>query len=153
LKHVLPKMPNEFADIPLFFDNVENLFTVFNTDGDIRTKLLVPLLTNKARSSSSRLKPEELNDYAKVKKFLLGAYKLPPKEYHTKFFNSVKQTDETYLLFASRLSCLLNYYINSRNIDKDFDKLCQIMVADRLKECWCVATRVVVRGGGMVRTF
>ena len=135
LKHVLPKMPDEFADIPLFFDNVENLFTVFSIDDDIRTKLLVPLLTNKARSSISRLKPEELNDYAKVKNFLLGEYKLTPKEYRTRFLNSVKQTDETYILFASRLSCLLNYYITSRNIGKDFDKLCQIMVADRLKEC------------------
>ena len=55
-------MPFECTDIPLFFDNVENLFTVFGIDADIRTKLLVPLLTNKAR-------PAELNDYDKVTNF------------------------------------------------------------------------------------
>ena len=53
-----------------FFDNVENLFTVFGIDADICTKLLVPLLTNKARSSIGRLTPAELNYYDKVKKFL-----------------------------------------------------------------------------------
>jgi len=135
LKNVLPKMPFECADIHLFFDNVENLFTVFGIDADIRTKLLVPLLTNKARSRIGRITPAELNNYDKVKKFLLDEYKLTPKEYRTRFFSTVKQPDETYQLFASRLSRILNYYVASRKIDKSYDRLCQVMVADRLKEC------------------
>jgi len=119
----------------LFFDYVENLFTVFGIDADIRTKLLVLILTSKARSSIGRLTPAELNNYDKLKKFLLDKYKLTPKEYRTRFFSTVKQPDETYRLFASRLYSLLNYYVASRKIDKSYSQLCQVIVAHRLKEC------------------
>jgi hypothetical protein len=140
LKNVLPKMLLESAEAPLFFDNVENLFTIFGIDSDIRTKLLIPLLTSRARASIGRLSAVDLDDYDKVKAFLLKEFKLTPEEYRSRFLSVVKQQDETYQLFASRLANLLNYYVVSRKIDKDFDKLCQVLVADRLKECLPVGT-------------
>ena len=135
LKNVLPKMPGEYGDIPLFFDNVENLFTIFEIDNDLRSKLLMPLLTVKARSIVGRLPAAVLDDYVEVKRFLLAEFKLTAKEYRSRFLSAVKQTDETYLLFASRLTSLFKYYTASRELGHSYDELCKVLVADQLKTC------------------
>ena len=101
----------------------------FEIDQDLRSKLLMPLLTVKARSIVGRMSVAELDDYVEVKRFLLAEFKLTAKEYRSRFLSAVKQTDETYQLFASRLTSLLNYYTASREIGHDYDKLCQVLVA------------------------
>ena len=46
----------------------------------------------------------------------------------------MQQRDETYQLFASPLTTLLRYYIDSRTATNSYEKLCQLLVADRLKD-------------------
>ena len=45
--------------------------------------------------------------YDKVKQFLLTEFKLTPREYKVRFDTATKNVSETYVLFASRLSCLV----------------------------------------------
>ena len=49
LRHVLPQMQNESAELPLFFDNVEKLFKSYNVRADVQAKLVLPLLTPRAK--------------------------------------------------------------------------------------------------------
>ena len=37
------------------------------------------------------------------------------------------------VLFAARLRNLLQYYLSSKNVGDDFNKLCDLIIADRLK--------------------
>jgi len=43
LRHVLPHMPSEHAELPQFFDTVEKLFTIYQVPADVQAKLLIPI--------------------------------------------------------------------------------------------------------------
>ena len=66
--------------------------------------------------------------YSELKRFLLAAYKLTPREFKVRFDTTTKSADETYVLFTARLRNLLQYYLGT-----NFDKLCDLIIADRLK--------------------
>ena len=134
MKHVLPRMPVDLAEIPLYFETVENALKSFNVEKGYWVKLLLPLMTYKARAVLNRLSYREHDDYERVKEYILKEFKLTPREYRAKFLEAKKLPDETYTLFNTRLKNLFNYYVHSRDVKQDFNKLCDLMVADRLKE-------------------
>jgi len=129
LKHVLPFMPSEIAELPQFFDTVEKLYQV---PADLQEKLLIPLLASRAKSVIGRMPAGDMEQYDELKNFLLAEFKLTPREYKSRFDTAHKNDDETYVLFAARLRNLLSYYLRSRQVD-NFDKLCELLVSDRLK--------------------
>ena len=55
MKHVLPQMPHEMAEIPQFLDTVEKLYEIYEVPEDVRAKLLLPLLTKQAKSIVGRI--------------------------------------------------------------------------------------------------
>ena len=59
-------------------------------------------------------------------------YKLTPWPYRKRYETATKQSGKTYVMFACRLSTMLNYYIASRNV-KTFDDLKFLLVADHIK--------------------
>src|SRR6188768_1963864 len=134
MKHVLPKMPNDMMEVPLYFETVENAFRSFNVQEQFWVKLLLPLMTPKARTVLNRLSFADLDDYEIVKQHLLKEFKLTPREYRSKFIDAKKTAEETYTMFTARLKNLLNYYVKSRKVDKNFEKLFDLLVADKLKE-------------------
>src|SRR5688572_10771461 len=134
MKHVLPKMPSDMMEVPLYFETVENAFNSFNVDRQFWVKLLLPLMTPKARTVLNRLSLADLDNYEKVKQHLLKEFKLTPREYRSKFVDAKKTAEETYTMFTARLKNLLNYYVRSRKVAKDYDKLFDLLVADKLKE-------------------
>src|SRR3984885_2618248 len=134
MKHVLPRMPQDLMEIPLYFQTVENAFRSFAVEERHWVKLLLPLMTPKARTVLNRLSITERDNYQTVREHLLKEYKLTAREYRSRFLGAKKTAEETYTMFTARLKNLLNYYVQSRNIDKDFDLLFDLLVADRLKE-------------------
>jgi len=72
--------------------------------------------------------------YDKIKQFLLAEYKLTPREYKRRFECASKTSSESYIMFASRLRTLLDYYLRSRNVN-DFESLCALLVSDKLEVC------------------
>ena len=134
MKHVLPKMPNDMMEIPLYFETVENAFHSFDVERGYWVKLLLPLMTPKARTVLNRLSYAQLDNYEQVKQLLLREFKLTPREYRARFIDAKKTVDETYTMFSARLKNLLNYYVRSRRVERNFEKLFDLLVADKLKE-------------------
>jgi len=134
LRHVLPHMPNEHAELPQFFDTVEKHFTIYQVLADVRAKLLIPILSTQAKTIIGRMTSGDLMSYDKVKQFLLSKFRLTPKEYKVRFDTASKSMNETYVLFASRLGNLLSYYLRSRGIE-DLETLCELLVSYKLKTC------------------
>jgi len=60
MRHVLPKMPSESAELPQFFETVEKLFTRYEVPGDVKVKLLIPLLTAQAKALVNRLTVDQM---------------------------------------------------------------------------------------------
>ena len=45
LKYVLPRIPSESAELPAYFDTVENVFAVYEVPNNLNSKLILPLLS------------------------------------------------------------------------------------------------------------
>jgi len=125
LRHVLPKVPQ-------YFENFEHLFDIYSVPADLLSKLLIPHLSDRAKSLIGRLEVKSLDDYAEMKRFLLGEFKLTAMEYKARFDKASKRVDETHVLYASRLHNELRYYLSSRGVD-NFERLCNLLVSDKLK--------------------
>lgn len=93
-------------------------------------------MSPKARTVTNRLSSTEMNSYEVVKSNILKEFRLTSVEYKRKFSTTgmLKAKDETFNIFAIKLKTMLKYYINSKQVDNDFDKLVDLLVADRLKE-------------------
>jgi len=103
LHHVLPTMPTGVGQIPQFFENIEHLFDIYEVPADLRSKFLIPHLSERAKSLIGRLNAKSLDNYEEMKRFLLGEFKLTAMEYKMRFDKASKRSDETHVLFASRL--------------------------------------------------
>jgi len=129
---VLGRMPTDAADLPAFFDNAERLFDNTGAPAGFRAQLLMPYLTDEARALVGRMDKAKASSYTEVKNLLLREYKLTPWAYLNRYQTATKQSDETYVMFASRLTTMLKYYAASRNVTA-FDNLLCLLVADHIK--------------------
>ena len=71
MRHVLPKIPSETAEIPQFFETVEKLFVMYEVPDDLKSKLLIPVLTAQAKALVSRMSVECMGKYSELKRFYL----------------------------------------------------------------------------------
>src|SRR6218665_1062457 len=97
-------------------------------------KLLLPLMTQRARTVINRVTLADRDNYATVKEHLLKEFKLTPREYRSKFMDAKKTAEETYTMFTARLKNLLNYYVKSRQVNDDYGRLFDLFISDKLKE-------------------
>jgi len=134
LRHVLPMMSTDVGQIPQYFENVEHLFDIYDVPADLRSKLLIPHLSDCAKTLIGRLDVKSLDNSDELKRFLLGEFRLTTVEYKAIFDKASKRFDETHVLFASRLRNELRYYLCSRGFD-DFEKLRILLVSDKLEIC------------------
>jgi hypothetical protein len=133
LKNVMPKFPTDVADVPIFFEGVEKLFDSFIVPEELRSKLLLPYLSDRAKSLLLRLEQSKQEKYDEVKLFLLNELKLTPIQFKERFDRAMRNRDETCTMFCSRLKNFLTYYCNSRKVEENFKKLFSLLIADKIK--------------------
>ena len=61
------------------------------------------------------------------------------------FRNATKEKNESHVQFATRLQVLWKYYMNSREINEDYDSLCELMVVDKFKDVLLPKAREFIR--------
>ena len=123
MKNVFWKFPNDPAEIPGYFEHIENLFSLYEVDDDVKSKLLQAHLNDRAKTLTVRLSRDQLDNYDALKDFLLNEFKISPIQLRERFFSLRKKQDETYTLLSSKLRNALMYYLRSRNITNEFDKV------------------------------
>src|SRR5688572_30528032 len=114
LKNVLWKFPSDPIEIPGFFDHLDGLFNVYEVDEDVRAKLLLANLSERAKALTMRLTKEQLNDYKFLKEFLLREFKISPSTLRARFWTMHKASDESFTIYSSKLRVALMYYLKSR---------------------------------------
>ena len=132
ISHALPRMGEDPIDAPLFFDNVSKLFERYKVPADIQTVLLHPHLSNKAKNLLARMDQSAVNNFVDVRDFLLNQFRLTPADYRKRFNEITRKSDESNVLFSSRLYTLLQFYVNSRKANS-LDKLMSCLVSDRIR--------------------
>ena len=134
LKGLVGEFPTDPAAVPGYFEYLENQFISYEVDEDVKPKILQASLGAKARSLMGRMTLKQLNDYKLLKEALLHEFRISPVLLRERFLSLEKRYDDTYSRLASEQHVALKYYIKSRGIDNDFDRLVSLFVADRLKE-------------------
>ena len=132
MKHALPRMSNDASELPSYFRAVENLFLLYDVPQELQSKLIIPMLTERAKALLARLSKERLDKYEEVRDYLLREFRLSAEQYRDKFLSAAKQSDETYTLFGSRVRNLFMYYLDSRKANSR-DDVIDLMIADRIK--------------------
>ncbi|XP_042150185.1 uncharacterized protein LOC120850130 [Ixodes scapularis] len=120
------------ADVPLWFDEVERLFTTYQVPDGSRVHLIMPVLTERVRYLLRSLGQDDCLDYESVKRAVLSELKLTPAEYLDRFDRAAKRKDETWAQFASRVRTYFTYYLQVRGADTK-ETVTELMVADRIK--------------------
>jgi len=77
---------------------------------------------------------EQLDDYERVKAYLLREFKLTAEQYRDKFWTATKLPEETYTLFGRRVKNLFMYYMDSRKVASRDDLIDLFIVSDRIKQ-------------------
>ena len=134
LKNVLPKMPTEDVELPLYLESVESMFAIYQVPDDLKCALLMPFFSEKAKKLIRRLPVDQLTSYAKLKVALLREFRLTPQQYKGQFTKAEKLANESWMQFATRLRTYLRFYLESREVD-NFQKIQDLWVADKMKEC------------------
>ena len=112
------KMSRDLIELISFFDHIESLFHDLKVDENIKVNRIRPFLNDRARSLPSRMDVSQADKYDLVKKYLLHEFQLSPRVYLERFHTINRVTDETYLLYASRLKGLFDFYVSSRKVDE-----------------------------------
>jgi len=86
----------------------------------------------KARAYLAKLDPNVSGQYDTLKQALLREFKLTPNSYLERFNRCAKNTDDTYVTFASKLNNLLDYYLDSREVTT-FEQLRNLLICDKIK--------------------
>ena len=133
MKNTIARMPMDVVELGSYFNDVEQLFINFEVPEDLRAQLLRPHLNEKAKTLVARMDPAQSTNYKAVKEMLLREFKLSPAVYLEKFNNESRKPEETYVLYSARLKSLLEYYLDSRKVDKNYNKLLELLVCDRVK--------------------
>jgi len=128
-------MSEDPVEIPAFFETSENVCHAFEVPDDLKPKLLVPFLCKKARSFTARLSVVQLDDHEYVTDFILNQFKLTSRQYKARFDQAEKRFDETFIMFAARLRNNFRYYLRSREVKDDFERLCELIISDKLRSC------------------
>ena len=133
LKGTMTRMPVDVVHLITYFKDVERLFAEFEVSAELQAHLLRPYLNEKASILISKMDPKKDSNFNEVKQMLLREFKLSPSVYLEKFNSDTRRPQETCLIYSARLAAILDAYLNSRKINKSYDKLIDLLVCDRVK--------------------
>jgi len=86
-----------------FWDTCDNMWRTYEVPADVQAKLLLPLLTPRAKMLVSRLFAADLGDITKIREFLTAEFKLTSREYRERFNAATRNVDKTHVAFKARL--------------------------------------------------
>ena len=131
VKVKLPKFI-EGQDIEVFLTSFERLAVVHNWPKTQWPVHLIPQLSGKALEAYTRMSLTESKNYDAVKRAILERYGLNSWEYREKFRSCRQASGETYREFSVRLKSYFDHWEETEEIDRDFDKLVDLILREQL---------------------
>ncbi|XP_078334126.1 uncharacterized protein LOC144625791 [Crassostrea virginica] len=130
---LVPKFSEKAVD--KYFPQFEKIAENLKRPKTIWSTMLQSVLSGKAAEVYSALSTEQSSDYDIVKREILKAYELVPEAYRQKFRSYKKYENQTYVEFAREKEDLFDKWLTSKKIDKNFDKLRQLLLLEEFKQC------------------
>ncbi|KAG0435579.1 hypothetical protein HPB47_018405, partial [Ixodes persulcatus] len=105
----------QYADVPIWFDEVEKCLRQTGCRTKPCVHLIMPALTKRVRYLLPNLKLEDCADNQQVKRAVLDELQLARPEYCERFDNASKWQDENWTQFASQTTPCLVYFQIARS--------------------------------------
>lgn len=102
-----------------------------NVDKKLKAEILLNLLGDKASNIITYMDDKKLNDYEEVKNIVLREFEPTPLKCLENFKKTTRQTSETFVQFATRLTNSWEYYLKLRKVS-DFATLKELIISDRI---------------------
>src|SRR2546425_592457 len=139
LKGRLSEQPEDLKSMINFFKIFESSFIGYNVDEDLKVSILIPYLNN--RSKRLVLALETGTTFEQVKVAILAEYNFSPRMYRSAFLDAFRSLGESAVQFVTRITNSLELYLDSRGINKDYNRLLELMVSDRFRDTLDEETR------------
>ena len=134
-KHIGLVPPFQEKEVDKYFLHFEKVAENLNWPKEHWTLLLQSVLIGRAREIYIQLGVEQSQHYETVKELILKGYELVPEAYRQKFRNCKKDSNQTHVEFARNKEQLFDRWCCSKKIDKNYDKLRQLMLVEEFKRC------------------
>ena len=128
-----PKLP-EFRDgddMNSFLVRFERIATLLEMEESAYVIHLGSSLTGRALEIFASLSDEITGDYKSLKSALLSGFNRNAEVYRSEFRSMRISSQETYEQFAIKLGRTLDYWIESKNVEHDYGKLREFIIADQ----------------------
>ena len=127
--------PFQQTDVDKYFLHFEKVAGNLKWPKEYWVMLLQSVLLGKAREIYTQLSVEQAANYDTVKELILKGYELVPEAYRQKFRSCEKLSYQTYVEFARSKEQLFDRWCYSQKVDKDHDKLRQLILIEEFKRC------------------
>ena len=134
-KHIRLVPPFQEKEVDKYFLHFEKVAENLNWPKEHWTLLLQSVSIGKACEIYTQLAVEQSHHYETVKELILKGYELVPEAYRQKFRNCKKDSNQTHVEFARNKEQLFDRWCCSKKIDKNYDKLRQLMLVEEFKRC------------------
>ena len=122
-------------DVDDYFNHFEKVASNLKWPKDYWPSLLQTVFVGKAREAYTALPDDKCNDYDNVKQAVLKAYELVPEAYRQKFRSWRLTGSQNHVEFAKEKERLFEKWLKSNEVDKNFDKLKQLILLEEFKNC------------------
>nr|XP_053641247.1 uncharacterized protein LOC128694907 [Cherax quadricarinatus] len=128
----MPQIPpfSEQDDIAAYITRFESTATLCDWPVDSWATRLGLLLSGSALNVYSTLPSDVISSYSLLKKAILQAFKKTTHHYRSEF-RHIKITHQNYMQFLTTLFRLFDSWIDSAEVDHDFESLRDLMVRDQ----------------------
>lgn len=134
-KYIKLVPPFQETDVDKYFLHFEKVAESLKWPKEYWAMLLQSVLLGKAREIYTQLTVEQASSYDTVKELILKGYELVPEAYRQKFRNCVKISSQTYVEFARSKEQLFDRWCSSQKVDRDHDRLRQLILIEEFKRC------------------
>ena len=132
-------------DLVAYIIRFERLATANNWNSESWAMRLGSLLRGKYLKAYSSMSAEVTGNYETLKAALLFAFQMTPDSHRRNFRKARLESNESYAQFSANLARLLDYWIESLNIDKDFLALREFILMDQFLQACNPEVRVFVK--------
>src|SRR3989442_2083830 len=139
MKGRFSEQPTDLKSMITFFKSFESAYLTYAIDEDLKVPILIPYLN--ARSKQLVLALDGGTTFEQVKVAILQEFNFTPHMYQSAFLDSCRSLGESAVQFVSRLTNSLELYLDSRGINKSYDKLVELLISDRYRNTLDEETR------------
>ena len=142
-----PRLPvfTDQEDISAYLVRFERLAVLNNIDVSEYSVRLSTLLSGKALEIYASLPVEVTDNYESLKTALLAGFNKTPEFYRTEFRTLKIGPDENFGQFSAKLSRLLDFWVSSRKVEKNYESLRSFILGDQLIASVCPELRLFLK--------